>query len=157
MSQKVGIVAVHAESSDFLRPVVLCARIRLGFPHGRERVANFHRRFPAIAARIVLPLFAINRPPSPACLTLVWPKLNSRVACFVVRNCWFACGGSNVSHPLPNVGNGVHGRNLVDLPSHRVLSDQTGVSEGGDGRCCTSTASPEIARCVRTRSGWWLR
>ena len=41
-------------------------------------------------------------------------------------------------HPPSDLGNSSHVHHLVKLPSRRVLSDQTGVSEGGNGRYRTS-------------------
>jgi hypothetical protein len=37
-------------------------------------------------------------------------------------------------HPLPNIGNGSHGFNLVRLPSCRVLSNHAGLFERGERR-----------------------
>jgi hypothetical protein len=54
-------------------------------------------------------------------------------------------GNSNVPHPLPNCGNGRHGHHLVKLPSRWILSDQTAVSEGGDGWFCTRIANHQNA------------
>jgi hypothetical protein len=49
------------------------------------------------------------------------------------------CGDWNVDpsaspHPLPDVGNGSCGPALLELPRHRVLSDQAGLSERGKCR-----------------------
>ena len=55
----------------------------------------------------------------------------------------------NCNVPLPDTGNGFHGLRLVKLPSRRLLSNQTGVPEGGDGRNCTFAAD---AHCISGRS-----
>jgi hypothetical protein len=68
-----------------------------------------------------------------------------------------ALENSNVPHPLPDIGNGSYGLHLVNLQSRRVLSDQAGVSEGGNGRHCSSTADHHITQPVCARSRWWLR
>jgi hypothetical protein len=65
------------------------------------------------------------------------------------------CWNANVPHPV--TGNGFYGLHLVELPSRRVLSDQAGVSEGGDGRFCTFAANRHIALRICKGSRWWLR
>jgi hypothetical protein len=77
--------------------------------------------------------------------------------CDLTRSVRLLRRNSDVPHPLPDIGNGSHRPHLVNLPSHRVLSDQAGVSEDGDGRYCTYTAGHHGTQRVCTRSRWWLR
>jgi hypothetical protein len=97
-----------------------------------------------------------------ACLRnrLIRSKLNKlRANCETVHQSArvLLCGYFDVPHPVPDIGNGFHGPHLVKLPSRRVLSDQTGVSKGGDGRYFTSAANHHIARRICKGSRWWLR
>jgi hypothetical protein len=66
------------------------------------------------------------------------------------------CGNSDVPYPLSRGGNGPHGPHLVGLPSCGVLSDQSGIYDGGDGWRGAGAADRLNAQLICDRSGWWL-